>query len=211
MPKAKTKTKETVEKVTTKTKKKPVIKETKPKKEVTKKLIPEQKETKKEESVFVSMCGAKFNASPDSTCFLMCRNENKDSFHACLTHSEKVLETKVKRLKRRKKNIDYFGDGIGTSASMINELLVCGASIDEMKEELELKESRIRGHFNGLRTQGIKTRPKPFSLFKDKETKRWFFDEPDLPFYGHCNECGNVRQPVPKKTKKKAAKGTARA
>lgn len=148
-------------------------------------------EVKAEPKEFTSMCGAKFNASPDSTCFLMCQVENKDDFQACLSNYEKTVQVKQKPKLKRRKKIDYFGDGIGTSASMINALLVCGATMEEIQEELEIKKTRITGHFNGLKTMGIKTRPKRFEIFKCKETKRYFFDE-DLPFYGYCDDCGNT-------------------
>jgi hypothetical protein len=192
------KTKETVKKETKQT-----VKETKkattPKTKVSTKVKTKEKEVKPspkpevkaEPKEFVSMCGAKFNASPDSTCFLMCQVENKDDFQACLSNYETNVQIKQKPKLKRRKKIDYFGDSLGTSASMINALLVCGATMEEIQEELEIKKSRITGHFGGLRTRSIKTRPKQFEIFKCKETKRYFFDE-DLPFYGYCDDCGNT-------------------
>ena len=230
--KTQTKAKENVKKETSNKKKETVKKETAvSKKETTKKTAPkktEEKKPAKKEAVkkeavkkeapketteakskapeFTSMCGAKFNSSPDSTCFLMCKVENKSDFEACLSNYEEMLSAKPeKKLKRRKKNKDFFGDGIGTSASMINELLICGASIEEIKQELDVKESRIRGHFNGLRTRG-----QAFELTKDKETNRWFFDMPELPYYGDISDGGCL--PVSNiKKKAKASKKAPRA
>lgn len=210
--KTQTETKETVKKETS-NKEAKMTKKNAPKKEIKEKKTTPKKETPKKETPkktteakskapeFTSMCGAKFNSSPDSTCFLMCKIENKSDFEACLSNYEEILATKPeKKLKRRKKNKDFFGDGVGTSASMINELLVCGASIEEMQKELDIKESRIRGHFNGLRT-----RVGAFEITKDKETKRWFFDMPELPYYGEISDGGCL--PVSKvKTKAKASK-----
>ncbi len=198
-------------KVTKKTpaKKKEVVKKEVAKKEKPKKTTPvKKKEPVKKEVVkketkpapepkeFVAMCGAKFNADPSSTCFLMCKEENKDDFQNCLSNYETIQKTKPagkKKLNRRKKKIDYFGDGVGTSASMINALLICGASMAEIQEELEVKKSRVNGHFGGLRTKdSIKTRTKSWAIFRCKETNRYFFDEPNLPYHGNCDDCGNT-------------------
>jgi len=180
-----TKAKETVKK---ETKKKPAPKKQTKKEAVKKETKPSVQEAPKE---FVSMCGAKFNSSPDSTCFLMCQMENKIDFQACLGHYEETAAAKQKHKLKRRKKIDYFGDGVGTSASMINSLLICGATMEEIQNELEIKKSRITGHFGGLKTGSLKTRPKAFQIFKCKETKRYYFDE-DLPYYGDCDECGNA-------------------
>jgi hypothetical protein len=153
---------------------------------------------------FVSMCGAKFNASPDGTCFLVCKKENKDDFTACLGNYEMLQAQKpaAKKLIRRQKRLDFFGDGVGTSASMINELLVCGATMEEIQNELELKKARITGHFGGLRTKSLKTRPKAYEIFRCKETKRYYIDEPELPYYGDMNEEGCLPVVAKQKTTK---------
>ena len=167
----------------------------------------EAKETKsepaQEEKKFVAFCGGKFNPSPESTCFLMCKKENSNDFEMCLANFEEMKTKPVtKRLRRR--NIDYFGDGIGTSASMINEMLVCGATMEEIQEEVQCKASRIRGHFGGLRSQGIKTRVKKFEIFKNKENDRYYFDEPDLPYYGDMDEEGCPPRTTSIKSKRKS-------
>lgn len=160
---------------------------------------------------FASMCGDAFDNKKKSSCHQMCKAENPESYQACLENfgakkkptkavkaeaapiaekpkKEKTVEAKkeevakVEKPKKPAKEFDWFGDGTGTSASMINRLLVNGATLKKISAKCDCNRNRIMGHFTGLRSGKRSRRPMAFELFKSKETNRYHFDHPEVDF-----------------------------
>lgn len=150
---------------------------------------PQKQEAAKPAAEFKTPCGGLFDADPSSTCFGMCKDESPDDFELCMGHYKAALESKTNRrrvasrgtaekraagVKKAPKRYDRIGDGVGTSAHMINILLLEGATIEEMMEIVPTERTRIMGHLSGLKTGNGHRAPK--TVIKDPTDKRYYLE-----------------------------------
>jgi|GEM_PF-3102316 hypothetical protein len=144
----------------------------------------ESEQITKPAAEFTSPCSGEFDPDPTSSCFCMCKEETPDDFNSCVKHYQEMIDSKSERRRAsttknrlggtKKKSYDFIGDGVGTSAHMINVLLIEGATLAEIAEIVPTKKTRITGHFSGLRTGNTRRAPK--TLVKDAED-RWKFEQ----------------------------------
>ena len=132
---------------------------------------------------FTSPCGGEFDPDPTSSCFMMCKEDTLEDFQACLKNYQEILEASAQhkrdvaaknRSAGTKKKYDFIGDGVGTTAHMINVMLIEGATLAEIADIIPVKKTRVTGHFSGLRKGNTRRTPKV--LVKDKEL-RWKFEK----------------------------------
>lgn len=150
---------------------------------------PKKQEAASAPAEFKTPCGGIFDADPSSTCFGMCRDESKEDFEVCMAHYKSALESKTTRrrvasrataekraagVKKAPKRYDRIGDGLGTSAHMINILLLEGATIEEIMEIVPTERTRVMGHLSGLKTGNGKRKPK--TIIKDPTDKRYYLE-----------------------------------
>lgn len=139
--------------------------------------------------VFKTPCGGIFDPDPSSSCFGMCKDESPEDFELCMNHYKSALEAKTNRrraasratsekrvsgVKKAPKRFDRIGDGLGTSAHMINIMLLEGATIEEMMDVIPTERTRIMGHLSGLKTGNGHRAPK--TIIKDPTTKRYYLE-----------------------------------
>ena len=142
---------------------------------------------------FCTPCGGLFDADPSSSCFGMCKDESPEDFEVCMNHFKSALEAKTtkrraaatktakERVKREgspkshaTKRYDRIGDGFGTSAHMINILLLEGATLEEIMDIVPTEKTRVTGHLSGLKSGNGKRKPK--TIIKDPVTKRYYLE-----------------------------------
>lgn len=143
---------------------------------------------------FATPCGGLFDADPSSSCFGMCKDESPEDFDLCMAHFKSAIEQKttkrraaatktakekVKRergesVPRAAKRYDRIGDGFGTSAHMINVLLLEGATLEEIMDVVPTERTRVMGHLSGLKSGNGKRAPKV--VLKDPTTKRYYLE-----------------------------------
>lgn len=138
---------------------------------------------------FKTPCGGIFDADPSSSCFGMCHDESPEDFELCMAHYKSALEQKTtkRRVSARKtaekkatgekrppKRYDRIGDGLGTSAHMINILLLEGATLEEIMDVVPTERTRVMGHLSGLKSGNGKRAPKV--VLKDPTTKRYYLE-----------------------------------
>lgn len=142
---------------------------------------------------FKTPCGGLFDADPSSSCFGMCKDESPEDFEVCMNHFKSALEAKTtkrraaatktakEKVKREgspkahvTKRYDRIGDGFGTSAHMINILLLEGATLEEIMDIVPTEKTRVTGHLSGLKSGNGKRKPK--TIIKDPVTKRYYLE-----------------------------------
>ena len=155
-----------------------------------------QEETTKKTTVFLSACGGNFTSDPNGTCLSMCALDTPDDYKACSDNFKLMLqERKSNRVtstqrssarraaseasgqKKSPKRFDAIGDGVGTSAHMINVLLLEGATLEEIMDTVPCERTRVMGHMAGLK--GGNTRRKPKIIVRDIATGRYFLEMED--------------------------------
>lgn len=150
---------------------------------------PQKQEAAKPAVEFKTPCGGLFDSDPSSSCFGMCKDESPEDFELCMNHFKSMMEQKTSRrrtaarannqakttgAKKAPKRYDRIGDGLGTSAHMINILLLEGATIEEMMEIVPTERTRIMGHLSGLKTGNGHRKPK--TVIKDPTDKRYYLE-----------------------------------
>jgi hypothetical protein len=156
---------------------------------------PEPQKAASAPAQFKTPCGGLFDADPSSACFGMCNDESPEDFAVCMAHYKNALEQKTTkrrvaaqktaeaRVKREKdpnapkkapKRYDRIGDGYGTSAHMINILLLEGATLEEIMDIVPTEKTRVMGHLSGLKSGNGKRAPKV--VLKDPTTKRYYLE-----------------------------------
>lgn len=150
---------------------------------------PKKAEDAKPAPEFKTPCGGIFDPDPSSSCFGMCKDESPEDFELCMNHYKSALEAKTNRrraasratseksisgVKKSPKRFDRIGDGLGTSAHMINIMLLEGATIEEMMDVIPTERTRIMGHLSGLKTGNGHRKPK--TIIKDPTTKRYYLE-----------------------------------
>jgi hypothetical protein len=150
---------------------------------------PQKQEAAKQPVEFKTPCGGLFDTDPNSSCFGMCKDESPEDFELCMNHFKSTMEQKTSRrrtaarannqskvagTKKAPKRYDRIGDGLGTSAHMINILLLEGATIEEMMEIVPTERTRIMGHLSGLKTGNGHRAPK--TVIKDPTDKRYYLE-----------------------------------
>ena len=150
---------------------------------------PQKAEAAKTPTAFKTPCGGLFDADPSSSCFGMCHDESPEDFEVCMAHYKSALESKTTRRrvsaqsnvekrakgeKKAPKRYDRIGDGLGTSAHMINIMLLEGATIEEMMDVIPTERTRIMGHLSGLKTGNGHRAPK--TIIKDPTDKRYYLE-----------------------------------
>lgn len=138
---------------------------------------------------FKTPCGGIFDADPSSSCFGMCHDESPEDFELCMAHYKSALEQKTTKRrvaakktaekkttgeKKAPKLYDRIGDGLGTSAHMINILLLEGATLEEIMDVVPTEKTRVMGHLSGLKSGNSRRGPKV--VIKDPTTKRYYLD-----------------------------------
>lgn len=138
---------------------------------------------------FKTPCGGIFDADPSSSCFGMCHDESPEDFELCMAHYKSALEQKTTKRrvaakntaekkatgeKRAPKRYDRIGDGFGTSAHMINILLLEGATLEEIMDVVPAEKTRVMGHLSGLKSGNSRRGPKV--VLKDPTTKRYYLE-----------------------------------
>jgi len=150
---------------------------------------PEAEKAASAPAEFKTPCGGIFDADPSSSCFGMCHDESPEDFELCMAHYKSALEQKTTKRrvaakktaekkttgeKKAPKLYDRIGDGFGTSAHMINILLLEGATLEEIMDVVPTEKTRVMGHLSGLKSGNSRRGPKV--VIKDPTTKRYYLD-----------------------------------
>lgn len=155
-------------------------KQAKAPKEKAKAKAPKEKAEKKQpEEPFVTLCGGEYDPAPKGTCETTCKNENKDEHGKCLEHFKLHAKPKKKAApKKEVKPLNWLGHRIGSQADMTDMLLVEGATITEIAEQIGTTKGRVQNHINHLRAKkGIK-------VLNFKKNGLFYIEEaPDIEAY----------------------------
>lgn len=168
---------------TSKKEEKVVKKNTKKATPKTKKKVeaaPKKIETKKTEPVtdqFVSFCGSHYAPDKSGECEMTCKQEYNEEYVKCLEHFKaqaKAPEAKTKKSSKKNKRVDWLGNGLGTRAAGMNELLREGATVEEMTKHFNSTDSATRSHLHTLKAK------KGLDIFKIPGSNVMIFDDPEI-------------------------------